>query len=162
MDGGAHQERQSHQAECDGGNQRRRGVAAIWRSWEGNAEGVLTASAHEARRTLAHGAGEVGVTPSPVAAGEEVAGTGARRAVLAREAQGARAAEVIDAIQAGAGVAAGVASTVVDVGLTESPGEARATLAHDPATEVQTPRTCRGEETGSATDTWSQDMLMSA
>lgn len=162
VDGGAHQERQSHQAECDGGNQRRRGVAAIWRSWRGNAEGVLTASAHEARRTLAHGAGEVGETSSPVAAGEVVAGTGAQRAVLAREAQGARAAEVIDAIQAGAGVAAGVAGTVVDVGLAESPGEARATLAHDPAAEVQTPRTCRGEETGSATHTWSQDMLMSA
>lgn len=88
----------------------------------------------------------MGVAGAPIAAGEIVTWTRAHRAVLAREAQGAPTGEVVDAIHARASIAAGVACTVIDVGLTTSTGEAGPTPAHESVTKVQTLCTCRVEE----------------
>ncbi len=90
----------------------------------------------------------MGETRAAVVAGELVAGAGAHRAVLTGEAQRAGAGEVVDAVDAGAGVAAGVPGAVVNVGFTARAGETRPTAAHDTFTEVQTLSTCRQEETG--------------
>lgn len=140
VDGGAHQQSQRHQAEGDGGDEGGRGVAVggRFRGRQDGLDGILAARAHEARRALADRAREVGVARAAVVAGELVAGAGAHRAVLAGEAQRARAGEVVDAVHAGAGVAAGVAGAVVDVGLAARAGEAGGTAAHDTVAEVQT------------------------
>lgn len=147
MDGGAHQQSQGHQAKGDGGNERRRDIAIPRRFCGRLDERVLAACPHEARRTLAHGAGEVGVTRATIVAGELVAGAGAHGAVLTGEAECARAGEVVDAVDAGAGVAAGVASTVINVGLAARASEAWPTAAHDTLTEVQTLSSCREKKT---------------
>lgn len=146
MDGGEDEKSQRYQTEGDGGDQRRRGVVFHGRFCR-RLDGVLAACAHEARRTLAHGAGEVGVAGAAVVAGELVAGAGAHGAVLAGEAQRARAGEVVDAVDAGAGVAAGVAGAVVNVGLAARAGEAGEAAAHDALTQVQTLSACRGKDT---------------
>lgn len=146
MDGGAHQQSQRHQAEGDGGNQRGRDGVIPGRLCGRPVDRVLATRAHEARRALAHWAGEVGVTRAAVVAGELVAGAGAHGAVLAGEAERARAREVVDAVDAGAGVAAGVPGAVVDVGLAAGAGEAWPTAAHDAFAEVQTLSACRGKE----------------
>lgn len=147
MDGGTQQQGQRHQAKGDGGDQCRWSVA-VFRGLHGRlGDRVLAASAHEALWTLAHGAGEVDVALAAVVAGEQVAGAGAHRAVLAGEAERARACEVVDAVDAGAGVAAGGPGTVVDVSLTVRAGEARPTAAHGAFTEVQTLSACRENDT---------------
>lgn len=147
VDGGAHQQSQRHQAEGDSGNQRGRGIGIPGRFCGRLGDGVLTAGAHEARQTLAHRAGKVGVTRATVVAGEVVAGAGAHGAVLAGETERACAGEVVDAVDAGAGVAAGVAGAVVNVGLAASAGEARPAAAHDAFAEVKTLSACREGET---------------
>lgn len=147
MDGGAQQQGQCHQAEGDCSDQRRRHLG-IGRFNRRLADGVLAACTHEVRGTLAHRAREVGVTLATVVAGEVVAGAGAHGAVLAGEAERARAGEVVDAVDAGAGVAAGVPGAVVDVGLAASAGEAGLTATHDTFTEVQTLSACRDTEGG--------------
>lgn len=149
MDGGVHQQSQRHQAEGDSGNKRRRGIP-LPRQFGGGCGGphrVLAPCAHEAQRTLTHWAGEVGVTFAAVVAGELLAGAAAHGAVLTREAECARAGEVVDAIDAGAAVAAGVAGAVIDIGLAARSGEAWLTTAHDTVTEVQALSTCRETET---------------
>jgi len=148
VDGGENQQGHCHQAEGRGGDQSRGGVGVPSRHRGRPTDGVLAACAHEARRALAHGAGEVGVARAAVVAGEPVAGAGAHGAVLAAEAQCARAAEGVDAVGAGARVAAGAAGAVVDVGLAAGAGEADPAAAHDTLPEVQTLSACRGTDTG--------------
>lgn len=144
-DGGARQQRQGHQAEDDGGDEGRRGVAGRQRRHRRGGGGVLAAGAHEARGALAHRPGEVGVAGAAVAAGEAVAGAHPCGAVLAAEAQRARAGEVARAGGAGAGVAAGTAGAVVDAGVAARPREARAAAAREAVAEVQAPGACRKE-----------------
>lgn len=107
---------------------------------------MFAARAHEVSRALAHGAGEVGETRAAVFARELVAEAGAHRAVLAGEAEGARAAVAVDSVEAGAAVPAGVAGTVVDVGLAARAGEAWLTATHDDVANVETLSTCRQEK----------------
>ncbi len=89
----------------------------------------------------------MGITRATIVAGELVTWAGAHGAVLTGEAECARAGEVIDAVDAGASVAAGVASTVVNVGLAARAGEAWPTAAHDTLTEVQALSACREKKT---------------
>lgn len=84
----------------------------------------------------------MGETCAAVVTWELVTGAGARGAVLAAEAQWTLAAEVVDAIDAGAGVAARVGGAVIDVGLTMGASEARQTAAHDTVAEDQTLCAC--------------------
>lgn len=79
---------------------------------------------------------------SAVVAVKQIAGALAHRAVLPSEAQRARAPEVVIQVVAGAGVVAGTAGAVVDVGLAVRAGEARQAAAHDALTEVQALGTC--------------------
>lgn len=88
----------------------------------------------------------MGVTGATVVAGEDVAGAGAHGAVLTGEAECARAGEVVYTVDAGAGVATGVAGAVVNVGLAARAGEAWPTAARDVFTVVQTLSACRETE----------------
>lgn len=144
-DGGAHQQGKCHYSQSNSGNHGRWRVSIRGRfhSW---LERVFAARAHEVSRALAHGAGEVGETHAAVFARELVAEAGVHRAVLAGEAEGARAAVVVDSVEAGSAVPAGIAGTVVDVGLAARAGEAWLTATHDDAANVKTLSTCRQEK----------------
>lgn len=149
VDGGTQQKAQGHQAEGDGGDQCWRGILwlhGILRLHGGLRDRVLTPGAHEALRTLAHRSREVVETRAAVVTVEQVAGALAHRAVLPGEAQSAHAFEVIDAVNAGAGIAAGVTGTVVNVGLAVRAGETWLAAAHDTFPEVQTLAACRGKK----------------
>lgn len=141
VNGGAQQEAQRDQAQRHGGNESRRGVALGW-SGGGLFHWVLTTSTHEALQTLANGPRVVREAGSAVVAVKQVAGALAHRAVFPGEAQCARAPEVVIQVVAGAGVAAGAAGTVVNVGLAVRAGEAWQASAHDALTEVQAFGTC--------------------
>lgn len=142
VDGSAQQQREGDQAKGDGSDQCRR-CGDIVRRLSGRLDfRVLAAGTHEAWWTLTHGPGEVRVTSTAVVAGELVTGAAAHRAVLAGEAECACAGEVIDGIHAGAGIAAGVAGTVVNVGLAVGAGESGPTATHNAFTEIQTLSAC--------------------
>lgn len=85
----------------------------------------------------------MGETRASVFTGEVVTRAVPHRAVFTREAQRARAGEVVNTIHAGAAVTTGVAGTVVDVDLTARSGEARTTAARDPLTQVHALSSCR-------------------
>lgn len=145
MDGGTQQKAQSHQAKGNGGDQRWRGITIIG-LYGGLCNRVLTPGTHKALWTLAHRAREVVETCAAVVTVEQVAGALAHRAVLTGEAQSAHAFEVIDTINAGASIAAGVTGTVVNVGLAVRASEAWLAAAHDTFPKVQTLGACRGEK----------------
>lgn len=140
--GGTHQHGQSYQTQCDGCNQCRRD-AFLFRGVE-----VLTVITHEAYRTLADWAGEVDITSAAIVAGELVTGVSVFGAVIAGEAQGAPAGEVVDAVHACAGVEARTAGAVIDVGLATGARETERTAARDLVHEVQTLSTCREQREG--------------
>lgn len=79
----------------------------------------------------------MGVAGPAVLAGHEAAGVGAVVAVLAREAERARAGVVVDAVHAGPGVLAGAAGTVVYVDFATGAFEARAASAHESVTQIE-------------------------
>lgn len=148
VDGGTQQKAQSHQAKGNGGNQRWRGIlwtGILW-FYGGLCNRVLTPGTHKALWTLAHRAREVVETRAAVVTVELVAGALAHRAVLTGEAKSAYAFEVIDAINAGASIAAGVTSTVINVDLAVRASEAWLTAAHDTFPKVQTLGACRGKK----------------
>lgn len=90
----------------------------------------------------------MGVTRAAVVTRELVARAGAHGAVLAGEAKRAYTGEVVDAVDAGAGVVAGVGGTVVDVCLAAGTGEAGTTATREADPVVHTVSTCRETETG--------------
>lgn len=146
VDGGTQQKAQSHQAKGNGGDQCWRSIAIILWLYGGLCNRVFTPGTHKALWTLAHRAREVFETYAAVVTVEQVAGALAHRAVLSGEAKSACAFEVIDTINAGASIAAGVTSTVINVGLAVRASETWLAAAHDTFPKVQTLGACRGEK----------------
>lgn len=87
----------------------------------------------------------MGVAGPSVLTGHDAAGVGADVAVFPSEAKRARAGVVVDAIQAGAGVLAGVAGTVIYVYFATRAFEALAASAHQGVTQIETMATFKME-----------------
>lgn len=98
------------------------------------------------------------VTCAAIVAGEMVTGTGAQRAIPAGESECACAGEVVDAIDTGAGIAAGVAGTVVHVGLAVGTGESRLTATHQMLAEIQALTTYREKSQGRVSN-WTVNII---
>lgn len=158
VDAGTKQQGEGHQAKGNGCHQGIRGINAG--GLLGGLNRVLAASSHEALRTLTHWARVVHVTCAAIVAGEAVTGTGAQRAIPAGESERARAGEVVDAVDAGASVAAGVAGAVVHVGLAVGTGESGWAATRQMLAEIQT-LTAYGEKSPGRVSNWTVKVIYS-